>query len=259
MKNRLSKTLNHWFSARVVTGIAAGVALAIGILGGEAAQALTTQEIAEKLARVPVYTMGILQGDQVTFLQESISQENGEPVRISRVYLNPEDAQNDLNELKANNTELPANVAVAQVSMGEVYCISQQNQSDPCDSPSPSSTTEEPPAFIYFPDRQQLTQAVSRLEQQGVELGENTPLFVPLFLAQFQVPGQEPRTVPAIYFSVDNLQEDIAVAKTEQPQLANVDISIQVTTLARVLEQLKSQTDPDLNLVEFVPLRSSSR
>ncbi|MFZ9737196.1 MAG: Tic22 family protein [Prochlorotrichaceae cyanobacterium] len=247
MTNNISKKLNHL--------LAAGIALAIGVLGADSALALTTQEIADKLARVPVYTMGILAGEQVTFLQESIAQENGEAVRVSRVYLNEADAANDLQDLKANNAGLPGNVEIAQVSLGEVFCISQQTQSEPCTNTPPSN--EVPPAFIYFPDRQQLTQAVSRLQEQGVELGDNTPLFVPLFLAQFQVPGQEPRTVPAIYFSIDNLEADIAAAKTEQPQLANVDISIQVTTLARVIQQLKSQNDPDLNRVEFVPLRST--
>lgn len=242
----MRKTLNHL--------VAAGIALVMGGLGAGSADALTTQQIAEKLARIPVYTMGVLQGDQVTFLQESIPQENGQSVRISRVYLSEADARNDLNDLKANQAQLPTNIDVAKVSLGEVYCISQQNQSDPCQSPAPS--TEEPPAFVYFPDRTQLTQAVSMLQSQGVQLGENTPLFVPLFLAQFQIPGQEPRTIPAIYFSVNNLQADLETAKTQQPQLANVTINVQVTTLDRVIEQLKTQNDPNFNLVQFVPQRS---
>ena len=218
--------------------------------------ALTTQQVAEKLGGVPVYTMGILEGNQVTFLQESITQESGESIRVSRVYLKMEDAQNDLNQLKANNSELPANVSIATVSLGEVYCISQQNQTDRCTGQAPS--TEEPPAFIYFPDRAQLTQAVGMLREQGVDLGENTPLFVPLFLAQFQRAGEEPRTVPAIYFSVDNLQTDLNTAKQNQPELANVNINVQVTTLDRVIQQLKAQNDPDLGLVQFVPLRTGA-
>ena len=218
--------------------------------------ALTTQQVAEKLGEVPVYTMGILEGNKVTFLQESITQESGESIRVSRVYLKMEDAQNDLNQLKANNSELPPNVSIATVSLGEVYCISQQNQSDRCTSQP--ATTEEPPAFIYFPDRAQLTQAVGILREQGVNLGENIPLFVPLFLAQFQRPGEDPRTVPAIYFSVDNLQADLNTAKRNQPELAQVNINVQVTTLDRVIQQLKAQNDPDLGLVQFVPLRSGT-
>ena len=242
----MGKTLNHL--------IGAGIALVMGGWGASAAEALTNQQIADKLARVPVYTMGVLQGDQVTFLQETIPLENGQSMRISRVYLNEADARNDLDELKANQAQLPSNVDVAKVSLGEVYCISQQNQSDPCQTPAPSP--EPPPAFVYFPDRVQLTQAVSMLKSQGVELGPNTPLFVPLFLVQFQAPGQEERTIPSIYFSFNNLQADIEIAKTQQPELANVDINVQVTTLARVIEQLKTQTDPNLDLVQFVPQRS---
>ena len=231
-------------------GLATFGSLMFGVAPG---WALTTQQVAEKLGGVPVYTMGILDGNQVTFLQESITPEGGEEVRISRVYLNIADAQNDLNELKANNSELPANVSIATVSLGEVYCISQQNQADRCEG-QPAGP-EEPPAFVYFPDRQQLSEAVTILQEQGVNLGENTPLFVPLFLAQFQRPGEEPRTVPAIYFSIDNLQADLETAKQQQPELANIDINVQVTTLDRVIQQLKVQDDPDLGLVQFVPLQ----
>jgi len=248
MKNSMNKMLKHLMTA--------GIALVMGGLGANSALALTNQEIAQKLAGIPVYTMGVLQGDQVTFLQESLAQQDGQSVRISRVYLSEADAREDLNALRANQAELPSNVDVAKVSLGEIYCISQQNQSDPCQAPAPS--TEEPPAFVYFPDRQQFTQALAMLESQGVQWEPSMPMFVPLFLAQVQVPGENPRTIPAIYFSVNNLQSDIATLKSQQPQLANVEIQVEMTTLGRVIEGLKTQTDPNLNLIQFVPQRSDA-
>jgi hypothetical protein len=248
MKHKLT-ALVHYLSTATILGAS--------LFSAGSAFALTTQQVAEKLASIPVYTMGILQGERVTFLQETLTKEGGQEFNISRIYMNPKDAQQDLEALKSGKTQLPPNVAVAQVSLGEVYCISQQNQAKPVDRCDQQPQTPElPPAFIYFPDRGQLNQAIDMLKKQGVQIDDKTPLFVPLFLAQFKAAGQPPRTAPAIYFSLNNLQTDIATAKTQQPkELANVDISVQVTTLARVLEQLKAQDSPDLKLVEFVPQR----
>ena len=57
---------------------------------------------------------------------------------------------------------------------------------------------------------------------------------------------------------MDNLQADIATLKAQQPQLANVEIQVEMTTLGRVIEGLKTQTDPNLNLIQFVPQRSGT-
>jgi hypothetical protein len=216
------------------------------------AWSLTTTQVAEKLGSIPVFTIGVLQGNNVTFLEEPIQTQDGKEVSISRIYLNPQDAAADLNQIKTDNPSLPAGVDIARISLGEVFCLSQQSESQPCDQTQ--SQPGEPPAFVYFPDRTQLTTAIDLLKSQGTEIGDTTPLFVPLFFTRIQMPNQQPRTVPIIYFGIEDLRRDINEAKQTTPELSNAQFDIQVTTLSRVIEQMTSQEAQGMDQIRFIPL-----
>jgi hypothetical protein len=238
-----------------------GAVLSTFIAWASPVWSLTTSEVAEKLGPVPVFTIGVLEGDSVTFLEEPISTDNGGQVSISRIYLNPEDAAADLAQIKeddqtSDNPALPDNIDVAVISLGEVFCISQMSSDQPCENTQPQDA--QPPAFIYFPDRNQLGTALSILEDQGTQVPEDAPLFVPLFFTRIQVPDQQPRTVPVIYFSKEDLERDITEAKETTPELADATFDIQVTTLERVIGQLIGEDNPGMAEIRFIPIQSQA-
>jgi len=212
---------------------------------------LTPDQLAEKLGAVPVFTIGIVEENSVTFLEEPIKTNEGAEVSISRIYMNPQDAQADLEQIRTDNPTLPTNVSVARISLGEIYCLTQAEQG--CtQQPTPST---EVPSFIYFPDRGQLGAAIDLLKQQGTEVSDNTPLFVPLFFAQVQVNPDRTTTVPIIYFSLTDLRCDIAQAQAENTQLKDAKFDVQVTTLGQVIQQLQSPENANATEVRFVPLQ----
>jgi len=213
--------------------------------------ALTPTQLAEKLGAIPVFTIGIVEDNAVTFLEEPIKTPEGTEVSISRIYLNVRDAQADLEQIRTDNPTLPENVSVARISLGEIYCISQSTAEEGCEQQTPPS---DAPSFIYFPDRDQLGAAINLLEEQGTEVGDNTPLFVPLFFAQVTTP-QRNTTVPIIYFSLKDLQCDIDDAKAENAELQSAQFEVQVTTLGQVLQQLRSPENANATEVRFVPIQ----
>lgn len=219
------------------------------------AWSLTPTQLAEKLGGIPVFTIGIVEDNAVTFLEEPIPTPDGDEVSISRIYMNVLDAQADLEQIRTDNPTLPENVSVARISLGEIYCISQTEAAETCEQQSPPPG--DAPSFIYFPDRDQLGAAIDLLEEQGTEVGENTPLFVPLFFAQV-VTGANSTTVPIIYFSLKDLQCDIEDAKTENEELSTAQFDVQVTTLGQILQQLRSPENANATEIRFVPIQRSA-
>lgn len=215
------------------------------------AWSLTPTQLAEKLGGVPVFTIGIVEDNAVTFLEEPIQTPDGNEVSISRIYMNVRDAQADLEQIRTDNPTLPENVSVARISLGEIYCISQTSADEGCEQQAPPG---DAPSFIYFPDREQLGAAINLLEEQGTEVGDNTPLFVPLFFAQVVTPERN-TTVPIIYFSLKDLQCDIADAKAENAELSAAEFDVQVTTLGQILQQLRSPENANATEVRFVPIQ----
>lgn len=250
--NRFTSPLHHLSNALRQSSAVGALALGTWLATLTPSLALTPSQLGEKLGTVPVFTIGIVEENSVTFLEEPIKTQSGGEVAISRIYMNPQDAQADLEQIRTDNPTLPSNVSVARISLGEIYCLSQEEGCD--QQPAP---TGEPPSFIYFPDRDQLGAALDLLKSQGTEVAENTPLFVPLFFAQV-VTGANSTTVPIIYFSLKDLECDIATAKSDNANLQQADFQVQVTTLGQVLQQLRSPENANATELSFVPIQRSA-
>lgn len=214
------------------------------------ALSLTTTQVAEKLGSIPVFILGLQNEESISFLEEKITTTNGEEADISRVYLNPNDANAYLESIQAENQELPENLVVAGVSLGEVFCISQQER-QPCETTN-IRYQGSLPNFIYLPDLNQLEAAKILLQEQGVDIPSDTT-FVPLFLTNVQLLETNERTLPFVYFNLEELKQAIAEAQND-PELSNAQFQIQVIELNNFLQNLISENNPGLEEVQFIPL-----
>ncbi|MEO0868859.1 MAG: Tic22 family protein [Cyanobacteria bacterium J06642_11] len=211
---------------------------------------LTTTQVAEKLGSIPVFVLGFQNGESVSFLEETITTSNGEATEISRVYLNPNDANAYLELIQTENQELSENLVVAGVPLGEVFCLSQQ-ESQPCDTLNVQYQGDLP-NFIYLPDRTQLEAAKTLLQQQGVTVAPDRT-FVPLFFTNVQVPEGNARTLPFVYFNLDELRQAITEVQAD-PELSDAQFEIQVVEFNNLLQNLMSDNNPGLEELVFVPL-----
>ena len=249
------------FLSPKMQGLGSRVAVALGgtiatiALGfSDPAAALTTRQVAEKLANIPVYGVVSQQGDQVIVLQEvQTNEETDQSVIFSRFYLNSNEAEAWLQALRSSQSDLPANATVERFSLGYVYCMSQEGETDSCDLEGVNAQALGELNFIYLPEQAQRAAALDILQSQGVSQDQIPSVFVPIFLARLNMPDREPQIHPILYLGIDDLQRDVANAKAANPELADLQVEVFMISLDQVIQLLK-QDNPSLEAIEFMPL-----
>ena len=107
------KALIRWGKTAGLIGGAVACSL---LTGGLEALALTQEQIIEKLAAVPVFTITDAQGSPLV-----ASPQNGEGQgAVAGVFLSQEDAQSFLNRVTQQDPEVAGNVQVTPVSLVQV-------------------------------------------------------------------------------------------------------------------------------------------
>jgi len=205
-------------------------------IGNLSVEALTEQQIIQKLGTVPVFTITNEQGALITL---SISQEDNQRIPVAGAFISMEDAQKFIEQrINKGNSGLTAQVAV--VSIADIYQLDQDNQNNP-----------EGVDFVFVPVQQQVESAMDLLRQRGHQV-EQFP-DVPLFYAtagenpSYITTQQNGQPIVPLFFDKAQLQQQVVDRyKEANPEIAPT-VKIQVLSLGRLIELWKTQDDPALN------------
>lgn len=238
--------MNHWTRWGRRLGLAGSVLLGTLITTAHQVLALTDEQVAARLRSVPVFAITTPDGaplvNTVTRGEESVA--------IAEVYINWQDAQAFLDQLRQANPDLAGQVSIKPLSLGEIFRLISE-------APEGSNV----PRFSLVPGEAQVQSARSLLQQQGESPEEFQG--VPVFYAESTQNGGgyltitqgESQVIP-LYFQQQEVQSLLARVSEQDPSLANT-MQIQVTTLEALISVLRSEDDPSLNNLFLVPLTES--
>ncbi|MGB3508121.1 MAG: Tic22 family protein [Microcoleaceae cyanobacterium] len=211
------------------------------------ALALPAEQVLQKLAPVPVFTITDQNGSP---LVASVNREDGnDKSSVAGVFISKSDADAFVERLKTENPDLAATVKVVPVSLGEVYEMSKSSQQD-----------GQKLNFAYVPIRKQVESAKALLKQNGQEVSQFNG--VPLFIAKggpdngyLTIQRGEQQVIP-MFFNKEDLQGMLDRAKNQQPDMFSA-VQIEVVNLEGVIDALQNDDDPFLEKIIFIPPRES--
>lgn len=246
MPGAIMKSLIRWGAALGIAGSAVLSSTGIGNMG---ALALPEKEILQKLGPVPVFTITDNKGAPLVASEPNQKNQPG----VAGVFINHQDAEAFVQQLKKKDPKLAQAVRVVPVSLGEVYKLEQTNQN------KPNSLD-----FAYVPAKQQVDAAMALMNQTGQDAKKfsGTPLFVAKAgKAQGNEKGyltikQAEQQVIPFFFNKEELQSMLEKFKQQKPDLAST-VEIQVVNLEGIIKTLETGKDKDLNQIVLVPPRES--
>jgi hypothetical protein len=284
------KTLKLWFGSILGAIVTSTVTSA----GPSFALTPTEAQLAEKLDSIPVFTIGEVDNttNTLTLLRLVFSNAEEEQALISTIYLNPNDAQANFQQLQTNFQELQQNTSneqspdvflvdvslrddyqisnlqqvpvvdldlandlkLAVISMGEVYRVLRSDQTIA-------------PNFIFVPDRQSQDQARQLLEQEGVDLPEDQA-FIPVSWMSIQrdsgeleplpltrdIDGEASEFIP-IFFNPAHMEQEFEQLTERLPELDEVELRPQIANFTALIDTFTNQENADdSNLQKFLEL-----
>lgn len=223
------------------------------------ALALTEEQIEQKLALVPVYTIATQEGNQVQLLPlpyEQVPRQGQTPppqaqpqvIPGFRFFINRGDAQSFLDELK-KKTDVPQSAQVIPLPLSEAYERARENNKQP---------EKERLVIELEPSKQQVEAATTLLRQSGQQVNQFAG--VPLFIVRFgpdkgyvpiKVPQSEQEIVP-LFFSKEDALNLLNQVKPKQPAA-----DIQVLNIDSVIDVMRTKNDTWLNQVYLIPTPES--
>ncbi|WAL62630.1 Tic22 family protein [Thermocoleostomius sinensis] len=238
------KSLIRWSATLALIG---SVLFGSLFVGGSRVLALSDEEVKARLETVPVFTLVDGEGSLVvaTFSEE----ENAPPV--ATVFISHTNAENFLRNMSNTDPQAVEGVRIVPISLARVYEIALDGQNE-----------ENPLRVAFIPQRQEVEAAVAILEESG-QSAENFQ-GVPLFIAKsgegeeealLTVRRGEEEVIP-MYFSEDELQAALAGLRESQPELAE-SVRIEVVPLDRLIENLRTSDNQELNQIYLVPPQES--
>lgn len=233
------KSLIRWSTTIGLVGATLAGSLLAGTLE---VLALPAEKILQKLQPVPVFTIANSEG--APLVASPTAGQKGNPV--AGVFINQQDAQAFLENLKTRNPDLAKNVRVVPVSLAEIYQLNTENKKDKLD-------------FAFVPSRQQVDTAQTLLNQLGQkEQFSGTPLFVARGGPEkgYLTIQQGNQTVIPMFFKKEDLQALMERFKQQEPKMAS-SLEVQVLNLEGVIEVLRTKNDPQLDQIMLVPPRES--
>lgn len=238
------KSFLRWSATLTLVG---SVLLGSFVGGGMRALALPDEQVMERLDNVPVFTLVDGEGSLVV---ATLSQES-DALPVAAVFISHQNAENFLRNMQTTNPETAEGVRIAPVSLAQVYEIALAGRSE-----------ENPLQVAFIPVPGEVEAALSILREEGQNIEEFPG--VPLFVAK-SGEGENESTLTIIrgeqevipmYFSEADIQATIATLRESQPELADT-VRIEVVSLGRLIENLRSSDNPELNQIYLVPSRES--
>jgi hypothetical protein len=198
------------------------------------ALALTTEQVGEKLAGVPVYVISSESG----LLLISANQEGQTSEPSLFVFMSEQDATTFLTKANETNPEFAPGAQITLTSLENLYKEAQ------------ATGGEQPLRLSYVPEATEVTQATQlSAEYRGG---------VPLFCAQFEdgslvpVPQENGEAIYPMFFSSADLQAQLASLEQTNPE-ARAAITIGVYPLEGVLQKMQNEDDSTLTGIQLLP------
>jgi hypothetical protein len=210
------------------------------------AWALNEDQIVEKLREVPVFTITDAEGSP---LVASIT--NGDnTVTESFFFISHSDAEAFIERLKTEQPDLAQTVKVTPYSLAQVYLIGQKIAET-----EGNNQEEAPDSLRLIPTQSEVQEAISILQTNGEDVQEfpGVPIFLPKIGddSYLSIQEGEKQWIP-MFFDRSQLENALAQFKQEQPDLAD-SVSIEVTVLEGVIQNMKDSDDPELEKLLLVP------
>lgn len=224
IRRALSSTLASTLTLAVTT---AGL---FGTVAVSPAQALPAEEVAARLASVPVYVLG----NEESLLLLS-TEENAESASLF-VFMSQPRAE----QFIASNPEIAGGNQILGINLAELYKQTLVEQ-------------EQPLRLTFVPEEAEANEAAA--------LNSDYRGGVPLFYAQLEdgspipsVPedGSEEDAVIPMFFSSDDLESNLDALGQQNPE-ARAAISIGVVPLESLIGQLQSQDEELYNRIRLLP------
>ena len=197
--------------------------------------ALTNEQVASKLANVPVFVIG--NNDGLVLI--SNGQAEGQLSQPSLyVFMTEQDAKTFLARANAANPQFAPEAQVGLTSLENLYQEAESHSSD------------RPLQIVYVPEEAEATQATAL--NVGYQGG------VPLFFARLAdgslapVQQENGETIFPLFFSRADLDALLGDLATRNPE-ARAAISVGVLPLEAMLAELKNSDDATLNQIRLLP------
>lgn len=207
------------------------------------ALALSQEQVMASLQTVPVFALMNREGGLL--LATPNQGENRTPV--AGIFMDGQDAQTFLNNLKQNNPQAAEGAQVVPISLAKVYQLSQEKK--------------DQVQFVFIPQEQEVQAAQTVLQQSGQQNSQFEG--VPLFAARstegdgaYLTIQQGNRQVVPMYFDRQELQAVLDRLKEVQPELA-AKMTIQVINLEGFISTLQSSDNQDLTQIQLNPADAS--
>jgi hypothetical protein len=204
--------------------------------------------VIERLRSVPVFTLANSEGAPLIATPTQGEQRNP----IASVFINRQDAQAFLDELKAREPQTAQGIEVVPVPLAKIYeyGVSQEERD-----------SAEQLRFAFFPDVQQVQEAKTLLQQQGGQSQEfeGVPLFVARSGGQeggYLTIEQNDQQVIPMFFNRAELQTLLDRLREVQPEMAS-NVQVQVVNLEGVIQTLQSSDNEELNRIVLIPPQAS--
>ncbi|MDC0834144.1 hypothetical protein CKA32_000859 [Geitlerinema sp. FC II] len=254
---------------------------ALGLMGGTLlgslvptlpASALSEEEVLEKLATIPVFT--ITNNDGAFFLDAVPNAQNqSQPQQFVRVFFDLDDAKQAAEDIASQRPDLEDELRVTLTSMADIYMMEQEFDTEDA-NPETAGEDNESLEFAYIPPREEMNAAVSLLQEQErtsdlIEVegqnGEIVYIFpgVPLFAATvgdgenqryLSIQRNGEAFVP-LFFDRDDLNDAIQQADLGEP------VNTQVLQLETLIDRmiLEDGNDAAYEQLVLIPTRESAQ
>jgi hypothetical protein len=229
---------------RVLTlGLAAG-SIWGGLLLPQKAWALSTEDVLQKLASIPVFVVANNQGAYITNRLVGRAQEGEQQSEVALLYVffSGEDAEEYVTLEQQQNPDFQQQ----QVSVGwvELAALYQQARVE----------REIPLRLLFVPESEEVTAAT----EINSEFDSGVPLFAPkyrsdgsyLLLPVDNINNGEP--VVPIFFSQSDLESVLDLMAESNPEL-RAQIEIEVVSLEGLISQLEDDDSDSLNRIWLFP------
>ena len=226
------------------------------VLGGIFFQPLVTwalpeTEVVQRLENVPTFTIVDQNGNPVPIKLNSQSNTAQNNSSLALVFINPQDAQDTLQNLTQKQPELKNSLSVTPVSLGEVYEILQEAK---------QKNAKQAPLEI-IPIVSEVPLARDLIEASGTaKITKPEQVGIPLFYAA--VGEQEDYMIRQdvnnnsyipFYWTKKEVEEDIAAYKKGDPSAASGPIKIKAISLEQFIQTLLKNNNEAVQAMQIVP------
>lgn len=240
---------------KLATALTVVGAIIVSPVAMQRAEALTEAQALQRLNGVPVFTITDDAGTPLLgSIPKTASNSQDSSKQFLLFFLNPNDAQAMLGQVKKSNPAIGNKAKIAVRSMNDAYEVIKKNESN------------KEIAFQIIPSKTSIDSARNILSSQGKPTDKlpNVPVFFATGGKESQegllTLEQDGKQMVPFFFDQTDLQSLLDRARKQQPDVAS-NTKIQVTSLFQVLDSMitdaNNKPNPEAERFTFVPSRTA--